>query len=385
MQSGGKVTSWQDSSGNGNHIAGDASAPDYVALDGRKVVRCAANKYLSLPSSIAENSRSLSAFFVVRVPETNSTGTLFGPHDGFLGTLFLLNNNPANYTSFSQQSSIYAGQNRAIFGQIQGSADTKFYWDSEVTTHSVVANVNGTGGTLGAQTAGNAWSTFFPGDLEACFLYGKELSTGEIAQLRAYIHAEYGIGAPARFMVVEGDSISYGYNVAENRTFGWVPQCAKLGANPKFVNLAYSGQKMSQMLSRASSSVDWHYAANAQYSERVACVWGGTNDLSASEVTAEQLQTMWTNWCTGRQTAGYDVAVFTVLPSVFITGGNESARVAANTWLRANWSSIADYFVDVDSIAALQNTANTDYYLDGLHPTALGYQLIADAAADAGL
>lgn len=106
---------------------------------------------------------------------------------------------------------------------------------------------------------------------------------------------------------------------------------------------------------------------------------GGTSDLLA-DLTSSQIITAMDSYHDARRTAGADyIAIPTVAPASTLTAGQETQRQALNAALIANPSAAgADEVVDLTGIAALQNPADTTYYYDGLHYTAVAAALVAD-------
>jgi lysophospholipase L1-like esterase len=115
-------------------------------------------------------------------------------------------------------------------------------------------------------------------------------------------------------------------------------------------------------------------------------ILSGTNDLVASASSSAVIASL-LDIATSAITDGFnEVYVLTIPKSASITAGNETSRQAVNTALNA-WDVAGVTVIDIASLDAFSDTADTDYYqVDGTHFTTLANQAIADAIeAGAGL
>jgi len=92
------------------------------------------------------------------------------------------------------------------------------------------------------------------------------------------------------------------------------------------------------------------------------------------------------SYCEQRRQKGWKVIVCTEI-NCTDASLSDSRRLAFNTLVRNNWTGFADYLCDLGNTSPF-NTAtsheNLTYYLaDGVHLTATGYQLIANAVSSA--
>jgi lysophospholipase L1-like esterase len=168
----------------------------------------------------------------------------------------------------------------------------------------------------------------------------------------------------------DGDSISAplgGYSVRTS-----LPHQTALRYNDLYNNYAVSGQTIVQM----ASNINTHLAEN---SFNAVVLFGGTNDL-ATGITGTEAYNRAVNLV---QTIK---ASYTNLPIVWVTtlfrdtatnpdGIND--RIAAFNALVRNDDSNFPFVADANAIPELQNSANTTYFLDNLHPTVLGLSLIS--------
>lgn len=173
---------------------------------------------------------------------------------------------------------------------------------------------------------------------------------------------------PAPLFVGHGDSLS---------TDTWVPLVAALLPTYAGIDLGHPGDQISTM------STDYPILVAPLYNTRrpanIDILWGGTND-SLGHTGAATIQSRITTYVNLAHATGYKVIVMTILPSTGITGADETARVAVNTWIKAG-SSGADAYVDIAGVAQAADPANVTYYLDGTHPTTALHTIFAPLIA----
>lgn len=111
----------------------------------------------------------------------------------------------------------------------------------------------------------------------------------------------------------------------------------------------------------------------------------GTNDLGTTRLAGADLYAGTAAlFVAASQAAGFYVVLNTILPRIWATA-QENERLAYNRLVRAN-SAGADAINDVAADGVIGDgvdPSNSPYYADGLHPTVLGQQRLAqlDAAA----
>lgn len=112
----------------------------------------------------------------------------------------------------------------------------------------------------------------------------------------------------------------------------------------------------------------------------------GTNDLGTDQSSATDLYSTATAYIAWAKSAGFYVALITILPrSLAWTPAQETQRLSYNTLVRQNAAG-ADAIVDWAADPLMGDGVNpttSPYYADGLHPTVLGQNELAtlDAAA----
>lgn len=117
----------------------------------------------------------------------------------------------------------------------------------------------------------------------------------------------------------------------------------------------------------------------------VLLIQSGTNDLGTTRLAGADLYAgTAAPFVEASQAAGFYVVLDTILPRVWATA-QDNERLAYNRLVRAN-SAGADAINDVAADGVIGDgvdPSNSPYYADGLHPTVLGQQRLAelDAAA----
>jgi len=178
-------------------------------------------------------------------------------------------------------------------------------------------------------------------------------------------------------IIAEGDSISAGYKLGAGEDWPSVlmttPNFA--GKGTKY-NFAVSSSEVNWLDGRYQSKV---YPLRPQNGERVILfVWAGTNDIlvtdqSAAEVYAE-LESYWTR----AKNDGFEVWAFTIIERANFTPAERTQAQELNRLIRE--STVWHRLVDVAPL--FPDPANTNLYLDGIHPTALGSVKIAQFVND---
>lgn len=112
-------------------------------------------------------------------------------------------------------------------------------------------------------------------------------------------------------------------------------------------------------------------------------VWGGVNATKDGK-SAEQLHTEMQAYCTDRRAIGWFVIAMTEIsanPTIKI--GWDVIQPELNRLIRDNWTDYADMLVDLDSYPQLQDYSDITYFVDGVHLTEAGNQVVADAVITA--
>ena len=109
----------------------------------------------------------------------------------------------------------------------------------------------------------------------------------------------------------------------------------------------------------------------------VCVLWEFGNSL-VDGVSVATLQG-YTNEFAARVTAAGGLPVFGTVPARSdVVGGNETNRIAYNTWLA---SAYPNNCARLDNMLQLANTGDPNYFTDGIHPSDAGCRLIGDELA----
>lgn len=141
-------------------------------------------------------------------------------------------------------------------------------------------------------------------------------------------------------------------------------------------NLALSGTGVTQMTTTRKATMKAAIAdAVKLYKTVVVTIHMGANDIAAYTGSAYYAATM--PYVAELRALGAKVAICTILPRSSNPTFNTN-RAAYNTLLRAGVGNDFDALIDYDTtIMGLEaTTTNTTYYLDGLHPTDVGQQIL---------
>ncbi len=185
-------------------------------------------------------------------------------------------------------------------------------------------------------------------------------------------------------IVFDGDSMTFGTGAGpvglagpSNATY---PRLAADGITGATVyNFGVGGQTVLAMTTDAAAQIDVLYDSSRL---SIVAVFGGTNDLVNGAASAATVYSRIVTYCQARRAAGWKVVVGTILPRSSANAGAafEADRQTVNTSIRTNWATFADALADVGAdatIGAAGAETNTAYYSDAIHPTTLGYEIVA--------
>lgn len=184
-----------------------------------------------------------------------------------------------------------------------------------------------------------------------------------------------------------GDSVLAGQYANGHTAIGQMG----LGSGVTVLNTGVPGEALKDSLNRVTyGSIE---SARSTTMQAVAIIQGGTNDLAdnGGSLTAVRLYEGVTKFLVNTAKAqGFYVIVATLLPrklGVFNwSTAQEAERVSYNNKVRANTAG-ADYIMDLAAHPvmgdAANNTSNTTYYYDGVHPTDVGQDQLAPTYAAA--
>lgn len=381
----GKVSQWDDMSGNGNHLTQGTAANRFTAVTNRRGVKSmratrSAATNMTVPSGMAWNARSCSLFMVV-TQSTRNIPLKSIVHFGGLGTdgedAAIQNRNllVAGFDGAAKTSAIRFGNVNTLLGMTSGASATTLYnyGQSEAITQFLAQS--GTGGSkIGTST--NPTTLGADGHIHEVFIYDKELDAGEILLLESYCQARWGAGGTkSNYVFFDGDSHTEGSSGVDlTNDFYWV----HVG---DLVNWPFNGWCMPDGPTQTAATRDvaagtvLDPSIDGTRNNIVSIFVGGNDLLSVSVATAiANLSTYVSN----RRTAGADKIICYTLPD---RADVASATLASfNTTLRGE--TFYDELVDLAADSRFQDATDTTYYdADAIHLTALGQEVIAELLA----
>jgi hypothetical protein len=209
------------------------------------------------------------------------------------------------------------------------------------------------------------------GRLAGAFVVNDVLSAAEIREL---YHA---VTNHARLIWFDGDSLTVGFNVTPPWTDALV---AALPGYSTYYNIAVSGQPLSTLNANSPAKIDHLYDESVP---GIVCIWCGINDIVAGADAATTYSRLVT-YCQGRQAAGYQVVVSTLLPCTSASAigvGYNAKRNTVNASIRANWATFADALADVAADTRIGDDADSDdlvyFNADKTHLNATGYAIVS--------
>lgn len=149
---------------------------------------------------------------------------------------------------------------------------------------------------------------------------------------------------------------------------------------------AIGGQKLSQMAATFGSQLNEHIA---NLDIDFAMIQGGVNDVASSNFDLNSMQNAIQSMVSVAQSASMPLFIMNIAPWTNATTQAKRDEIDTyNAWLDDNVQNLAETeIIDIYSILVdpgMPQNMNPLYDGDGIHPNALGHQLIA-AAADAAV
>jgi hypothetical protein len=206
-------------------------------------------------------------------------------------------------------------------------------------------------------------------------LYNTALSNADM--LVAYNAMHYNNSAlpmaDAKFIVAEGDSIS-------TNTFGFLTYQMKYAlATPMLgINYAVVASTLQNMIIR-QPTLDAMLPSNLKGRKHILSSFIGTNDLGLSNGS---VLPGWINsyaaYCDARRALGWKVVVCTLLPSNRYAAFNTDRATVNNAlrgWVGVHCDALVDFAADA-TMGPDSACTNTTYYMDGIHPTEAGHNIL---------
>lgn len=199
--------------------------------------------------------------------------------------------------------------------------------------------------------------------------------------IRACQYAALGIVPQIRdTYVADGDSITEGMGASHGDNYP--RQMEALLARPARIhNCGLSGDTLDGRRRNYPALIAPLFDPHAR--RNVVSIFAGTNDLALG-ADAATLAGHLRAYCAQARATGFKVVAATTLPRPDLFPAQQRHLHAHNTFLRQEWPGFCDGLADMaDDPDLATGTSDRAYYVDGLHPTSLGYAHIAQIMAQA--
>lgn len=406
------ITDW---SGNGNSVSlASNSNPPTCSAKGLYFSPATQGSYFRLPSAAA-NGQTFS-FELCAVPDQGyaSHGYInadFLTSDNSSGIVLSLGNYAAPYNSLSWaplMGSSNASQYMKIASAI--SPDGSCHVFTYVYDASTLANnhvyIDGTEPSyiargalpgniaLGNLYIGKPWvgcATNYCGlwgYLRSMRIYSSQLTPAQVMTMANFDLANgilFGVpqwkpnNSTVETVAVSGDSRS---NPTANPGDNTWPNLLSLGRTYNLYNNAVAGYLLDQLKIFDPPNTLSEYASGA--SRNTVYIWACVNDVLFGGGSAALCSSDLAAAAKADKANGYKVIVFEELSA---TDNYDNTKDALNTYIRANWKNFADGVVTCSdpNLCADGAYASTTYFLDGVHPSQTGQNLLATYASNAYL
>lgn len=178
-------------------------------------------------------------------------------------------------------------------------------------------------------------------------------------------------------IIAEGDSITAGYHLNAGEDWPSI-----LMTTPNFVNkgtkynFSVSSSEVSWLAGRYGTKV---YPLRPQSGEKaILFVWAGTNDILVSDELASTVYAELKDYWQRAKNDGFEVWAFTIIERSNFSASERIQAQELNRLIRE--STVWDRLVDIAPL--FTDPSDSGYYLDGIHPTALGSLKIAQFIND---
>lgn len=396
-----RVVTWYDQSGNGLDATASANWPTIIngnAIGGvQPITFCETAGFgsvcqLTMPAGVTVSTQN----FTVCMAYASGGGSL-----NFNGLFQLDTQVPLwweKYTGVLQGSALFTGGDKKLFTPrnaeidsitLSGSAAQRILTNngSTQTTGSAYALATPAGGVIG--TGSTVTTTAI--EVFAFVVYNSALTAGNKTAVDGGFSTAYkaGQGFTAK-VIYDGDSITAGFTT-DAYLFGW----------PRVVNTINGNGAAVYNVSVPGSTINTCYTQRAQitgrydssYSKNVSVIFAGTNDLDnrASGTIVGYGTTIWTTYTLpyiqAMQAAGFTrVIVGTAIARTWIGSAQdkidkEAERLVYNQLIRDNAAFYGYTLLDFAYLPQMSVSTNTTYFVDGVHPTRLGYNVMGTYAA----
>jgi len=400
------VDQWDDLVGS-NHLTGTTTTrpervADLSASGGPKGQVRFTSDALTIPSGISFDSRGNTVFVVSRlgadaITPTGSTtrGTFFhAPDSGTDFALYLWDSGQIRMFDVAARSTTLYAQSGVQTYWLSGGASSGLagVGNAVWSLGSAFTSKTPSGGRIGSWSAGS-----FPlaGNIQCLAVYDGQLSESDRNAVLDVLAEHY--GAPkstnTKLFIFDGDSITEGIQAdnpqldphADDFSYPSQLQILRASDAPAVANHG-KGSQLIQNHTAATAPVRTLGAYSSHYATRVVFGLWGHNDIQGGRTSA-QIKADLDTWIASIRAAdsGAIIGHGTILESTGFDSGEETIRGEVNDYIDGTTGSIdLDFYIDTAAISDLTDASDTEFFVDGVHPTTAGYAALA-AGVNSGL
>lgn len=393
----GQILKFYDQSGNGNDTQIQSTSgyrlliniPEKSVIPGVPAIYGDPFTY-SLPSTLATDPRAFS-FYAILSQRIFKQGAIFSigstpSYQMYIQPDTTILNLPSAFINASTQASpntIRTRMDPCVYEAVLSSTYSLQSQGSETFSTSAAAISSPTGGMLGNTISGGY---LFSGYGAVWLGYGRTFTTLERTSARSVLESLFStsVNSTGRILYI-GDSIIAGYTGSTTARYnGYTRQSIPfLSKKVPVYNLGAGGSTFANHNSWFANGAGM--ILNKYTDNRIVFLQLGTNDIGSYSNTSANVITNLNSFVTTIKNTGAKCIVATILPSTNYTTIQQGYISDVNNYLKSSWQSIpADGLCDFTTQPIMSSTPTTlPYYNDGLHPTELGYSLLAPIAATA--
>lgn len=394
------VETWYDQSGNGYDATASSNQPTIISgntIGGiQPITFCSSasggNTSLAIPSGLAVSTQNFTACMAY------AAGGGWLNFNSLFGVGTQVNIWWEKITGVLQGSSLFTGGDKKLFSPRQGQVDSVILSGSSSqrilrnngnsqTVASAYTSATTSGGYIGASsvvtTEGN--------DIFAFVVYGSELNSGDKALVdNAFKSAFKAITPYTTRLICDGDSITAGFTT--NAYLYGYPRVISsiIGSSVALYNIGVPGDTMSnRYTNRAYATARY----DSNYSKNLNLIFAGSNDIDnrTSGTIAGYGTTIFNSYTLpyilAMQAAGFNkVFVGTAIARTWAgstqdKADKEAERLAYNQLIRDNAATNNYVVLDFAGLSQMSDSTNATYFVDTVHPTRAGYNVMGTYAA----
>lgn len=396
VSSGGLISQWNDSSGNGYHWTQGTSGlrpKDITGAHGRGAFypyEDATPRGLLSPAGVSLSQRGCSLFVVCeRVALYENSDFMYSTAGGTFEPFYvsLAPPLPSSFAVAGTQINWpkYHGSNKLVWGARYGATPNQTLYVNSTAQNRTGAYANTSGlttYTMGRTGGSNPWH----GVVYEVVIYNKELSGTETTDILDYLTSSNSLTTTwTNQIVYAGDSRTAGVGSTDNQSYPW--QSAYYASANKVFNYGLGGQTAATMDSQYTAKITPLYSAS-DFTKNVLVCWAGQNDLynAGASPNGTTVYNSIASYCGKAFAEGWKVIVCTECDGSAASGANqaayEAAKVTMNGLIVSNYTTFAHQIVRLDQAAQLSDRTNTTYFEPGATPIHLNN---AGSAVVAGL